>query len=62
VDFRRDIVYELNGMMAGIARRLLKNITTQLKYGFYRSEDASNVGANNYAAHALRASLTLRLP
>jgi hypothetical protein len=49
-------------MMAGITRRLLKNITTHLKYGFYRSEDASNAGANSYAAHALMASLTLRLP
>ena len=56
------IAYQMHGLEAGLNRRFGKNIMTQLKYGFYRSDDASNAGANNYTAHALIASLTLRLP
>ncbi len=56
------IYYQLHGLEAGLTRRLGKNVTTQLKYGFYRNNDASSAGANNYTAHALIASLSLRLP
>ncbi len=56
------IDYRLHGLEAGLTRRFGKNITTQLKYGFYRNNDASSAGANNYTAHALIASLSLRLP
>jgi hypothetical protein len=56
------IDYQLHGLEAGLTRRFGKNITTQLKYGFYRNNDDSSAGANSYTAHALMASLTLRLP
>jgi hypothetical protein len=56
------VAYEMHGLEAGLTRRLGKNVVTQLKYGFYRSDDASNGGANSYTAHALMASLTLTLP
>jgi hypothetical protein len=56
------IEYRLHGLEAGLTRRLGKNITTHLGYGFYRNVDGSSAGANSYAAHALIASLTLRLP
>ena len=56
------IEYEMHGLEAGLTRRVGKNITTHLTYGFYRNNDASSAGANSYTAHALMASLTLRLP
>ena len=56
------IAYQMHGLEAGLTRRFGKNITTHLTYGFYRNNDASSAGANSYTAHALMASLTLRLP
>src|SRR5207247_7125107 len=38
--------YQLHGLEAGLTRRFGKNITTQLKYGFYHNNDASGAGAN----------------
>jgi hypothetical protein len=56
------IEYAMHGLEAGLTRRFGKNVTTHLKYGFYRNNEASSAGANNYTAHALMASLNLRLP
>jgi mono/diheme cytochrome c family protein len=56
------IYYQLHGLEAGLTRRFGKSISTQLKYGFYRNNEPSSAGANNYTAHALIASITLRLP
>ena len=56
------IEYRLHGLEAGLTRRFGKNIATHLGYGFYRNVDGSSAGANSYTAHALIASLTLRLP
>jgi len=56
------IEYELHGLEAGVTRRFGKNVTAHLRYGFYRNNENSSGGANDYTAHALMASLTLRLP
>jgi len=37
-------------------------MTMQLKYAFYRYTDAFNAGADNYNAHAIVASVAIRVP
>jgi uncharacterized protein (PEP-CTERM system associated) len=56
VDYRR------HALEVGLSRRFGKNLTTQLKYGFYRYDDTFNAGADNYRAHALIASVAIQLP
>src|SRR5204862_3097239 len=56
------IDYEMHGLETGLSHRLSKNVTTHLKYGFYYYDEISSAGANNYKAHAIFASISLRLP
>jgi mono/diheme cytochrome c family protein len=54
--------YQQHGLTAGISRRLTANISTRLQYGFYYYEEPSSGGANNYTAHAVLATLVVRMP
>jgi len=56
------IDYARHGLEAGLTRRIGKNLTTRVSYGFYWYNDPSTGGANDYRAHAVLASLNLRLP
>jgi hypothetical protein len=56
------IGYDRHALMAGVTRRLLKNMTANLQYGYFRYDEPTSGGANNYRAHAVMASLNINLP
>ena len=56
------ILYDRHSVLAGITRRLLKNMTGTLQYGFFYYNEPTSGGANNYRAHAVMASLNVALP
>jgi mono/diheme cytochrome c family protein len=55
------IGYDRHALMAGVTRRLLKNMTANLQYGYFRYDEPTSGGANNYRAHAVMASLNINL-
>ena len=54
--------YQQHGLMAGIVRRITPNISTRVQYGFYHYDETSSGGGNDYTAHAVFATLVVRLP
>ncbi len=54
--------YSQHSLTAGVARRYGKQIALKLQYGFYYYDDPGSGGANNYIAHAIFTTLTMRLP
>lgn len=55
------IVYDWHIVSAGVTRRFKKNISTNLQYRFYAYDEDNTGGVNNYTAHGVLASLTMRL-
>jgi hypothetical protein len=55
------IVYDWHMVSAGVTRRLRKNISTNLQYRFYGFDQENAGGTQNYTAHGVLASLTMRL-
>jgi hypothetical protein len=55
------IEYSRHDIRAGI-RRKFKNVLANLEYGFFKYNEPSSRGFNNYEAHAVFATLTLRWP
>ena len=53
--------YQQHAVQAGISRRIHKNLTTRLQYGYYYYDEPTLDGANNYKVHSLFATLTYRL-
>lgn len=56
------IQYTIHAMQAGLTRRIGKNVSTRLQYGYYQYEEPSSGGANNYHAHSVWATLSFALP
>ncbi|HXT39894.1 MAG TPA: c-type cytochrome domain-containing protein [Candidatus Angelobacter sp.] len=56
------IGYDRHAVTAGVTRRLLKNMTANVQYGYFRYDEPTSAGANNYRAHAVMASLNINLP
>jgi len=56
------IRYEQHAVQASLSRRIRKNITTRLQYGYYRYEEPTLAGANDYRVHAIFATLAYRFP
>jgi hypothetical protein len=54
--------YQMHGLQVGLARRFGKNVSTKFQYRFATYDEPSSGSANNYRAHALFATLTLRFP
>ena len=54
--------YEQHALQAGLSRRFGKNITVQLKYGFYCYNEPNIGGANNYVANSVFATLSYKWP
>jgi len=52
--------YDLHGLQVGVVSRCTKNLTTKLQYGFYKYDEPSSGGGNDYTAHAVFMSLNLR--
>src|SRR5262249_8892506 len=70
-DYRQDnfadglpvgIFYQQHAVTAGLARRISKDISAKLQYGYYYYDEPSSGHANNYTAHAVFATLVVRLP
>jgi hypothetical protein len=51
---------ERHGFEVSLSRRVKENIMVRLGYGFYKYEEDSNGGANDYTAHLFGGSLTYR--
>jgi hypothetical protein len=56
------IEYELHGVQGGFVTRFSKDLSLKLQYGFFRYDEPTSGGANDYTAHAVLAALTIRLP
>jgi hypothetical protein len=56
------IHYRLHALTTGLSHRLSRRVTTRLQYGFYHHEEPSSGGANDYTAHAVFTTLSIRLP
>ena len=56
------IVYDRHGIVTGLTRRFMKNITTNLQYGYFRYDEPTAGGSNDYTAHAIMASMNIILP
>ncbi len=56
------IEYQQHAVRAALSRRINKNITTKLQYGYYHYDEPSLLGVNDYNAHSVFAVLTCRLP
>ncbi len=52
--------YDLHGLLAGVVSRRTKNLTTKLQYGYYHYDEPTSGRANDYTAHAVFVSLSLR--
>ncbi len=57
-----DIRYQEQSIEAGLTRRFSKNVSGRLQYSFDYYREPSSGGANDYRAHAVFATLNLRLP
>ncbi|MFM1769319.1 MAG: hypothetical protein RJA22_1848 [Verrucomicrobiota bacterium] len=56
------IHYRQHALTFGVARRLSSQVSTRLQYGFYRYDEPSSGGYNDYTAHALFGTLSIRVP
>ena len=56
------IDYDLHGVQVGVTHRFSTNVTAGLQYGFYQYEEPTAHGFNDYRAHLIYATLTVRLP
>jgi mono/diheme cytochrome c family protein len=55
------INYDWHVVQAGVTRRF-RNASVNLRYAFYRYDEPTSGGFNDYTAHAVFAALTLRWP
>jgi Planctomycete cytochrome C len=54
--------YTRHGLSAGVTRRLTNYLTSQLRYGFYRYAAPNTGGVNDFTAHGVFATMTVRWP
>ena len=54
--------YQQDALQTGLARHFGKNVTAQLKYGFYSYGEPTSGGANNYVAHSVFGALSFKWP
>ena len=55
------ISYHWYIVSAGVSRRFNKDISTHLQYRYYGYDEDDTSGVNNYTAHGILASLTMRM-
>lgn len=56
------IVYAMHGLQAGVTRRFKHGVSSNLQYGFYRYREPTGGTTQDYTAHAVFASITLKWP
>ncbi|HEY3861560.1 MAG TPA: c-type cytochrome domain-containing protein [Verrucomicrobiae bacterium] len=54
------IEYDQHALQAGVNRRIGKNVTLTVKYGFYTYAEPTSAGANNFTANSIFALLTYK--
>ncbi len=54
--------YVRHGVTFGATKRLTPNLSTNLRYALYQYDEPSSGGVNNYTAHGVFATLTMRWP
>jgi hypothetical protein len=52
--------FQRNAVLAGVSRKISKNVVARLRYGFYSYDESSTGGFNNYIANVASASCTVR--
>lgn len=55
------LAYDRHGILAGVTYHWKPSLSTKLQYGFFRYDEPTTGGVNNYTAHAVFASLTYLL-
>ncbi len=55
------INYQQQAVQAGLTRRLGKNITAKLQYGFFHYDEPTTGGANNYNAHSIFGLIAMKM-
>jgi len=56
------MVYQRHWIQAAISRKLLKNISTSLQYGFFLYDEPSSGHFTDYTAHAVFATVSMNWP
>ncbi len=56
------IVYTMHGLQAGVTRRFKHGISSNVQYGFYQYQEPTSGTTQDYTAHAVFASITLKWP
>ncbi len=54
--------YDLHSVQLGVAHRLNANLTTSLQYGFFQYDEPTAHGFNDYTAHLLFGTLSVKWP
>jgi opacity protein-like surface antigen len=52
--------FQRHAVLAGISRKISKNVVARLRYGFYSYDESSTGGFNNYIANLVSASCSVR--
>src|SRR5262249_48627653 len=56
------IRYQQHALRAALSRRINKNLTTRLQYGYYYYDEPTLAGFNDFTAHSVFATLVCRIP
>jgi len=56
------INYQQHAVQAGLTRRISKNITAKLQYGFFHYDEPTSGRANNYNAHSIFGLIAFKMP
>jgi len=54
------LIYTRHGLIAGLRRQLSRYVTASLRYGFYQYSEPSSGGFNDYTAHGVFATATIK--
>jgi opacity protein-like surface antigen len=56
------VEYTRQGVMLGVTKRLSANVSTNLRYSYYRYNEPSSGGVNDYTAHGVFATVMMKCP
>ena len=54
--------YQQHGVQAAVTRKFLKNFSARLQYGFFMYNEPSSAHFNDFTAHSVFATLSMRWP
>jgi len=56
------MIYQLHSLQAGVRRKFSERLTASLQYAFYQYDEPSSGHVNDYTAHGIFATVTMRWP